>query len=120
MSSPPHCSAPADPSGVSTIKSLKNAALNAWLRSLALLHVIAEHALRNTVRTELEIRYRDLSVTSQTQGKARREWALQRAAQAGQRSQAVVCDKLQKKPESSLEPKVTRATFPVAFQGRAS
>lgn len=46
--------------------------MNAWLRSLALLHVIAEHALRNTVSAELEIWYRDLSVTSQSTGPLRK------------------------------------------------
>ncbi|XP_036174618.1 protein TANC1 isoform X9 [Myotis myotis] len=42
--------------------------MNAWLRSPALLHVIAEHALRNAGSTELEIWYRDLCVTGQSPG----------------------------------------------------
>lgn len=42
--------------------------MNAWLRSPALLHVIAEHALRNAGSTELEIWYRDLCVISQSPG----------------------------------------------------
>lgn len=42
--------------------------MNAWLRSLALLRVIAEHALRNVVSPELEIWYRELSVTSHSTG----------------------------------------------------
>lgn len=51
--------------------------MNAWLRSLALLRVIAEHGLRNMVSTELEIWYRDLSVTSHSTGPGARpegEW----------------------------------------------
>lgn len=88
----PHHPAPADPLGVSTIKSLKNYAMNAWLRSLALLHVIAEHALRNAVSPELEIWYRDLSVTSRSTGplcKARRGPGLCSVLhRASQRSQA--------------------------------
>lgn len=99
--------------------------MNAWLWSLALLHVIAEHALRNAVSPELEIWYRDLCVTSQSTGhlcKARRgEGLCSTSHTAGQKSQAVVRKEVQKeKAEGSLEPKVTQATRPVAFQGRAS
>lgn len=85
-------------------KGLMNAPVNAWLRSLASLHVIAEHGLHNVVSTELEIWYRDLAVTSQSTGlpcKARRGAGpcstLHRAAQ---KSQAVVHGKLKKeRPE---------------------
>lgn len=98
--------------------------MNAWLRSPALLHVIAEHALRNSGSTELEIWYRDLCVTGQSpghlQGQERRRAQLH-VTRAGQEGRAVVHTELQEKPESSPEPKVIQAaTLPVAFQGRAS
>lgn len=47
LSSASHCPAPADPSGVSTVRGLMNAAANTWPGCLASLHAMAEQALRN-------------------------------------------------------------------------